>query len=143
MQKWFSGLLIGLFAGLWWSERQKNQQRATVPASPPEKQEQTATEPRRSRTLEEMSKTYAANPHPFKELYVVPPGEIYAFADGLTRELIRPDLTELEARNIADYLRRILIASTDYQYLREFHRTELTQQWINDAIDQAKDEDDE
>lgn len=123
MKNLITGLLIGLFAGLWLTEQRKNQPRGAASA-------------RQSRTLEEMSPTYTENPHMHKELHVIRPDNLYSYVNGITTELIQGDLTELEVKNVQDYIRKLILNATTYYRSREKIENPPARDWLDDMIDE-------
>jgi hypothetical protein len=97
MKQFLSGLFIGLFAALWFGERRRRI-KATRPA----------------RSLETLSEAYAANPHPHKELHVIPRDGLSTYANAIANELIRADLSEAEVHDVREYIRKLILDATTY-----------------------------
>lgn len=133
MKNLITGLLIGLFAALWWTEREKTQKRGSGGVG-------ADAASGKSRTLEELSPMYASNRHPHKELHVIPPDHLYAYVDGIANELIQPDLTELELKNVREYVRKIILDSTTYYGARKRMHNERSDDWLNDVLEEGEDE---
>lgn len=129
MKNLITGLLIGLFAALWWTERENTQKRGSGGVG-------ADAASGKSRTLEELSPMYASNRHPHKELHVIPPDDLYAYADGIANELIQPDLSELELKNVRDYIRKIILDSTTYYSSRERIQHPPSKDWLDEIIDE-------
>lgn len=142
MKNLITGLLIGLFAALWWTEREKNQGRGAVGAAVGDGGVGVGAVGK-SRTLDEISPTVAGNVHPRKDIVAVPRDNLYTFADGVTKELVRPGLTELEAKNVADYLRETILSATSYYDYRKNMQENLNDRWIGDAFDLGVGDDDD
>jgi hypothetical protein len=133
MKNWWL-LLVGFFAGLWWSERQRNETllRALPQAEPP-----------KSRTLAELSPTYAANPHPLKELIAVPEDDFVDHVHQLAAELVQPAMTPLEAKLAADYLGESLVRARVYDSFRQMMKDRTSEKWLYDAMDNEEQLEDE
>lgn len=122
-------LCVGFFAGLWWSERQKNQtfQNLVKVAA------KDATSDR-NRTLETMSEAYKANPHPQKQFTAIPEDQFVTYMHQLAAELVKPGMTPLEAKLVADYLGEALVNARVYDSFRELLKDQQSEKWLHEAL---------
>jgi hypothetical protein len=127
-------LLVGFFAGLWWSERERN--KATA-----QKGVVLQTPPRQSRTLEEISPTYASNPHPLKELSAISEDNLHGYATGIAQEMVKPNLSELEAKLAGDYLGKMIMDAALYYDRRQRMKNGKSEAWLNEAIEMGLEDD--
>lgn len=121
------GALIGLFLGLWFSERERRVEQQKVAARP-------------DRNLEEMSEAYKKRR---ASLYDYKNDEIAVHIDHLARELVQPNMTPLEAERVATEISEIARKALGYELgakMRNRKREERTNQWLDDLENGASDE---
>jgi hypothetical protein len=124
-------LLVGFFAGLWFSERQKTHQMRDLlrTAAPPS---------RKDRTLEQLSPMYAANTHPLKSIHAINPDDLSTYVHGIMKELVRPDLTPLEAKLVRDYIGITMLQSTSYDSHHKEYVEKRANQWLQEIIEESQ-----
>jgi hypothetical protein len=130
-------LLVGFFAGLWFSERGKNKDMRELVQSVV-KQPAASPPTRKERTLEEISPTYAANPHPLKSIYAINPDALSDYVREIMKEFIRPDLTPLEAKLVADYLHINMMRATSHDEHHKGYAEQRSKEWLQDIINETK-----
>jgi uncharacterized protein YneF (UPF0154 family) len=126
-------VLVGLFAGLWLSERQRSERLERRVATEP---------PRKDRTLEEMSAAYGANRHPAKDLVGIVEDQFPDYVHQLAAELVQPNMTPLEAKRVADYLGSALVSARGYEFFRELLKDNQSEKWLHQAMDVEENNDD-
>ncbi len=95
---------------------------------------------RPSLSLSQISRTYAENPHPLKELHVIPEEKLHNYATGIAAELIKPSLTELEAKLVADYVGKSIMDATAYYSHRELVKDQQSEEWLYQIMEDADSE---
>jgi Skp family chaperone for outer membrane proteins len=93
-----------------------------------------------SRSLAQMSKAYAENHHPLKELHVIPDEKLQSYANNIASELIQPGLTELEAKLVADYMEKTIMDATAYYSHRELLKDQQSEDWLYQIMEDTSNE---
>lgn len=106
-----------------------------VVAKPAQSPQPAASTPRNNRTLEDLSPVYTESTNSGKGLYHYSRAELGHYLDAMTRELIRPGLTEVEAERVAAHFRGMIVLAIQYNDFRstieEDERDAQVDNWLN------------
>lgn len=91
--------------------------------------------PHKNRTLEELSPTYTESTNSGKGLFHYNRAQLGHYIDAMTRELIRPGLSEVEAERVASHFRGMIVLAIQYNDFRasieEDERDAQVDNWLN------------
>lgn len=108
------------------------------------------TLPRKHRTLNELSPTYDKSQARAENIYQYDRRQLGSYANAVTREMIRPDLTEVEAERVALYFKGLIGLMSQYETFRKDREQDASvapderiEEWLRDVENRMKDKDDE
>ncbi|GEM_PF-2039828 len=116
-------IFLGVVMGLLWGERAK------VTPAPPQ------VMPRESRTVHEMSPTLHKLHNAKHSIYDVDESLLYTYLWNLSRELIQPNMTKVEAENAALEIGKLMQSLDSYKEIRQRKVEYAGEGWIDELTE--------